>query len=981
LSVPDRRKVQELFEEALDQPAADREQFVRTSAAGDADLVQEVLALLDSYQEAGDFLEPSTLGDLFEEIVGEPEKNLIGRKLGRYRILEVLDRGGMGVVFRAEQEQPRRQVAIKLIDRIFTSREILRRFELEAEVLGRLQHPYIAQIMEAGTSSEEGTGRPWFAMELVVGKPLIEYSEERELSLRDQVILMIRICEGLEHAHRNGVIHRDLKPSNILVTGEGVPKILDFGVARVTDPDLKTSALDTAHGALVGTLPYMSPEQLGGDPGKVDTRSDVYALGVVLFEMLTGSLPRDLKDRSLGEAVRIVAETTPRTLSGQGRTYPSDLKTIVAKSLEGDPDRRYGSAAQFASDLKRFLDNQPIMARPPSGLYQLKKMVTRHRLAVALVGVLLVVVLAAVAGLGIQANRIASERDRAEQEAEAANQVADYLQDIFAAHNPWKTKGKEYSTLDLLDRGVEKIETELSGQPRMQARMYLILGRTYQGLGEVERAGDLMKQSLELLREDANQDQALLISSLRSLAFWQRGQRQAEEAITMCREALQISREKYGEDSPEAAGARMTLGTILRDSGRYEEARSVLWSSEKSWQELSGEVSRDRGTALYHLGWLEHLEQNEEEADRLYQEACDIFGAVLGEDHPEFASCLSDWAKVLASWKKFDLSREKVDQALVIRRQVFKEGHPEVANSLTDLGWLHWQSGDFPSALSAYQAAWAMREKYLGPADPSTLASMENIAFVQERSGNDREAEALLRKAVEIVRRAPDGKMSLVIRKLYGLSAFQIRRGRIEQAKGTFREALDLISDPTESPHAVATISYDLAMLMKRPEELDAVLVLLKQVREALSQDPSLTYPPSDRLNFLLARTWAQQGLWKKAAPLVASTLEVQRAKYGDTSLPFAETLWLHGVIQCRLEGVEAGLQQMEQALGIFQSGQGKTGGRERLLHSLLLISKGEVDAAREAMQKAIGSGVRKDDALLMIRLHPDAAVLEAVVQ
>jgi len=981
LKFPERRQVQELFEEALDQPAPDREQFVRTAGGENADLVEEVLALLASHRDAGDFLEPSSLGDALEEIIGEPEQALIGKKLGRYRILEVLDRGGMGVVFRAEQEQPRRQVAIKLIDRIFTSREILRRFELEAEVLGRLQHPYIAQILEAGTSSGEGTGRPWFAMELVAGKPLIEYAEERELSLRNQVVLMIRICEGLEHAHRNGVIHRDLKPSNILVTEEGAPKILDFGVARVTDPDLKTGTLDTAHGTLVGTLPYMSPEQLQGDPGRVDTRSDVYALGVVLFEMLTGSLPRDLKNCSLGEAVRIIVETTPRTLSGQGRTYPSDLKAIVAKSLEGDPDRRYGSAAQFASDLKRFLDNQPIMARPPSGAYQLKKLVTRHRLATALVGVLMVVVLAAVAGLGIQAKRIASERDRAEEEANAATQVADYLQDIFVAQNPWQTKGEEYTTRELLDRGVEKLEVELAGQPRMQARMYLILGRTYQGLGEVERGGVLMKKSLELLRDNDSQDRDLLISSLRSLAFWLRGQGQAEEAIAMCREALQVSREEFGEDATEVAGARMTLGTVLRDAGRYEEARSVLWYSEKNWRGLSGESSRERGAVLYHLGWLEHLEKNEEEADRLYQEACDIMATELGEDHPEFASCLSDWAKVLASMKKFDLSREKVDQALAIRRQVFQEGHPEVAISLTDLGWLHWQSGDFPAALSAYQAAWAMRDKYLGPADPSTLRSLESIAFVQERSGRIAEAEALLRGVVDAARQAPEGDRSLVIRKLYGLSSFQIRQGRIEEAKESFREALDLIADRTESPHAVATISYDLAMLMKRPEEVDTVLVLLQQIQEALRQDPSLSYPPSDRLNFLLARTWAQQGLWEKAAPLVASTLDVQREKYGETALPFAETLWLYGVIQCRLSDREAGLQQMEQALAIFQRAQGKNGGRERLFHSLLLVSKGEVDSARGAMKQALGSGVRKDDALLMIRLHPDAAVLEAVAR
>lgn len=343
----------EIFEHALDLSPEEREAFVQDACGDDPDLFREVTSLLGAYGRADEFLDPSSVGEALDQIVsGQPEP-LVGRTIGRYRILDLIDRGGMGAVYRAEQERPRRKVALKLIDRVFASPEILRRFKIESEVLGRLQHPSIAQILEAGSTDTDVGSRPFFAMELVEGPPLNEYVERNRLSVRERLELMIRICQGAQHAHRNGVIHRDLKPGNILVTQDGIPKILDFGVARVTDPDLRSTASQTVQGTVMGTLPYMSPEQLRGNPDEVDTRSDVYALGVVCYELLTGRLPRELKDLPLAEAVRVVTESEPRPLESPDRTFPTDLRTIVAKALEGDPERRYGSASEFAADLQR----------------------------------------------------------------------------------------------------------------------------------------------------------------------------------------------------------------------------------------------------------------------------------------------------------------------------------------------------------------------------------------------------------------------------------------------------------------------------------------------------------------------------------------------------------------------------------------------------------------------------------------------------
>jgi len=369
--------------------------MLANECGGDKGLLAFVEELLANHDRGlGSFLEkPAGAGDTpTRRAAAVPER------IGRYEIVRVVGEGGMGIVYEAQQDHPRRTVALKVIRPGFLSRSLLRRFEHEAEVLGQLQHPGIAQIYEAGTAEAMPfTGararQPFFAMEFVRGESITRHAQNRNLPVRKRLELVAKICDAVQHAHQKGVIHRDLKPGNILVDESGQPKILDFGVARATDSDMQTVTMQTDVGQLVGTIPYMSPEQVTGDSRQLDTRSDVHALGVILYELLCGKLPYNVSGRSIPEAARTIRDEEPTPLSSIDRTLRGEIQTICAKALEKDKARRYQSAADLAEDLRRYLRGEPIEARRDSALYVLRKQVARHR-AVVVAGVTIVLLLA-----------------------------------------------------------------------------------------------------------------------------------------------------------------------------------------------------------------------------------------------------------------------------------------------------------------------------------------------------------------------------------------------------------------------------------------------------------------------------------------------------------------------------------------------------------------------------------------------------------
>ncbi|CAG0981174.1 eukaryotic-like serine/threonine-protein kinase [Phycisphaerales bacterium] len=400
------RLAEEVFLEVAELPAHQRPQALDRLCGSDAELRRVVESLLGFHAGAEDFLErPEFLTQVQAGArrTDEEEADALipGTRVGEYTVRGMLGSGGMGSVYVAEQERPRRTVALKVIRRGYATPSLLRRFEHEAEVLGKLQHPGIAQIYEAGASEIEPgePPQPYIAMELVRGPTLSAFATQNDLSLPAKLDLIARVCDAVHHAHQRGVIHRDLKPQNILVDERGQPKILDFGVARAADSDLRVTTLQTSVGQLIGTLPYMSPEQVLADPGEVDNRSDVYALGVIMYQVLTGRLPLDVSSRSIPEAARVIRDQTPARLSSVSKIYRGDIETIVSKSLDKDKARRYQSAAELASDIRRYLTGDPIAAKVDSSLYVLKKQLKRYRGVVIAAGVFIL----AVAGFAVHA--------------------------------------------------------------------------------------------------------------------------------------------------------------------------------------------------------------------------------------------------------------------------------------------------------------------------------------------------------------------------------------------------------------------------------------------------------------------------------------------------------------------------------------------------------------------------------------------------
>ena len=376
-------KIRVLFEQAVELDRTERDAFL-DRIDGDPKILAEVRALLSARDEDTGFLEEQWFDSsriqwdgLFGDDLDSGER-LVGQRIGSYQIQAVLGAGGMGVVYRAEQEKPKRIVALKIIRPGFLSADALRRFEYEVSILGRLQHPGIAQIFDSGTAEAPSGVQPFFAMEFIEGLTLLEFVRRRRLTSRERIQLFTKICDAVQHAHQKGVIHRDLKPGNILVSESGQPKILDFGVARATDSDLQTTTVHTAVGQIIGTAHYMSPEQAVGDPAELDTRSDVYSLGVLLYELLTETLPYDLRGKFMHEVVRVIREDPPTAIGLKRSDLRGDVETVVGKALEKEKSRRYLSAAALADDLLRFLHDEPIMARPPSTVYQLKKFAQRN---------------------------------------------------------------------------------------------------------------------------------------------------------------------------------------------------------------------------------------------------------------------------------------------------------------------------------------------------------------------------------------------------------------------------------------------------------------------------------------------------------------------------------------------------------------------------------------------------------------------------
>jgi serine/threonine protein kinase/Tfp pilus assembly protein PilF len=742
----------------------------------------------------------------------------ISPRIGDYRIVRQLGEGGMGVVYEAEQRHPRRAVALKVIrGGAFVDESRVKMFQREAETLARLKHPGIAAIYESGRTED---GQHFFAMELVRGETLRDYlrasAPEGRLTparIRERLRVFLRICDAVGYAHQRGVIHRDLKPSNILVlrpttsipTDPAPPtiKILDFGLARITGADVEMSTLVTELGKIRGTLPYMSPEQVRGNPDEIDLRTDVYSLGVILYQMLTGHLPHDVRTTAFHEGARRICEQPPRPLSmtwSATRRPDRDAETIVLKTLEKDPARRYQSVAALAEDVERYLGNQPILARPPSTLYQLRKMVARHKVGFGFAVTVSLLVVGFGVAMALQARRVAAERDRANAQAEAAEQISSFLVDVFRVPDPSESRGDTVTAREVLDRGAERIRAELVDQPEARASLMATIAEVYANLGLYDRAAKLaadayaIEQALHPLADPGTARVLVLQANIAEL----RGD--YKESERLARESLAIERRLAHPEDDRIAQIQQSLAVALKLQGRLDEAeehyREALDLRRRLPEDNEAEVSSTLASLAELLRAKGHLDQ----AETLAREALDISRAAHGEVHPQVVSSLNNLALVLQDRGAPKEAEPLLRKAIELDKKLYGEDDPHVATAMNNLAALIRDNAP-DEAEALHRRALAIRRAAFGENHPDVAASLNNLAVLLQRKGELDEAERLMREALKIVRTLLGNDHPHVGVSLYNLGRLLYRKGDWAGARDCLREALPIVERTSPPGH------------------------------------------------------------------------------------------------------------------------------------------------------------------------------------
>ena len=762
---------------------------------------------------------------------GVPQSGLPDR-IGEFRILQLLGEGGMGRVYLAAQDQPQREVALKVI-RTQASGEFAQRFRREAELLAGLEHPGIARVYAAGTASTESGDLPYLAMEYVRGAELSVFVQEQQPDLQARLELLVRICRAVHHAHTRGVIHRDLKPANILIDDEHNPKILDFGVARAVGEEELTRM--TMAGEIIGTLPYMSAEQLGGDARRVDSRSDVYSLGVIAYELIAGRLPYPgLSKSTLVGALDTVRNSDPPGLSQLVAEARGDLETIVMKAMSREADARYDSAAELAADLERYLARQPIMARPPTARYLLRLFVQRHRaLATAAAFAVLVLLLSTVVSL-----RFAYSEARARSEAELRSAelaaVNEFMRDMFTAADPERALGEKLTVRDVLDVARREIAAGTDLPRAVAQQLRRSLGNTYVSLG-------LASQGLELLQAAVGE----------------------------------------GGEPRDRLQLELDTAHALKEAGRENEARAQLdqliveIADNESLQEL-------RLGAQVELAAIDLLEGFPKQAEQRMRETLPLAEKTLGPTHD--LSLLSGYNLALALHHdaRYDESTQEAQRVVAQLQARFGVDHPRVQLARDVMALNHREQARFKEAEAIYRETIATRERVLGPDHPQTHAARVSLAAVMALDGRAAEAAALARAAHESMKRqlGPDAELT---RNVASLRAYTVSEtGAWAEATGIYR---DLIAQAERNPGGPTVTDLpdynNLGNALKklgRHEEASAVFASLVKLAEPLVGTEHLHYGLFE-LNY--GDALIQTGRRAQARPLIEHSLTVLSKELG----------------------------------------------------------------------------------------------------
>ncbi|WP_309670254.1 serine/threonine-protein kinase [Gemmatimonas sp.] len=697
-------------------------------------------------------------------------------RIGPYDIIQLLGEGGMGVVYEAEETEPvRRRVALKLVRTMLDdTRDVLARFDAERRALAVMNHPGIARVLHAGSSE---TGQPYFAMELVRGLPLTEFCDARRMNVRDRLQLFIGICEAVQHAHQKGVVHRDLKPSNILVTdeeGHPQPKIIDFGIAKALGPQGPEVVAKTMAGFAMGTVAYMSPEQASNASMDVDTRADIYSLGVMLYELLVGHLPIDPAEVGLHQFLaRLVSgDTSPPTpsvglataaalsesIAGRRRTDARHLKRalrgdrdwIVMKAMQPDRSQRYETANALAADIRRHLANEPVTARPPSTRYRVGKFVRRHRVGVITAGVatLLVVTSGVMAAVGLVRARRAEQL--AAREAEAAKEVADFMVNLFRQSDPNVQRRQNMTAQALLEQGIRRVSTDLASQPLLQARLMQTMGTVQTSLGKYVEARVLLEDVLRTRERLLGPDDVLLGETLTSLGELTRDRGELAVADAYLTRAQRIRERALGPLHADLATTLSMMAAVRMRQTRLAEAESlyqrVLAIDAVARAPDDARTLRDmRGLAAVY-----RAQKRNAQADSLWKVTLQRQEQSLGSEHPDVGSTLNNIGAIAYSDGKYAEADAYYGRARPILERAYGVEHPLTVSVINNQAEVLWKLKRYAEAEPLFRQALAAKERLYTPEHASIAVSLNGLAGVLRDGKREAEAEALYKRAMAI---------------------------------------------------------------------------------------------------------------------------------------------------------------------------------------------------------------------------------------
>jgi eukaryotic-like serine/threonine-protein kinase len=789
------QRIQNVFHEAADLPEADQPAFLTTACGDDAALLSEVMAMLHQDSDGNSLLDRGLAAVAQQTVAHTLPGDLASKEFGPYRILKLLGEGGMGVVYLAERKDLGSEVAIKVLRDAWLSPARRERFASEQRTLAQLSHPKIARIYDAATLDD---GTPWFVMEYVEGVPLTQYCREHKCSIEERVKLFRSVCEAVEHAHSHAVIHRDLKPSNILVKRDGTVRLLDFGIAKQLE-SLDLPIDQTMTGLRLMTPAYAAPEQIRGD--RVGINTDVYSLGVILYELLTGQLPFDLSNLTPAEAATIIAEHEPGKPSATvkpgasveansdglslTKTEWADLDVLCLTAMHKDRQRRYRSVEALIRDIDHYLNGEPLEARPDTLRYRTAKFVRRNREGVVTAAFVFVVIIGLVTFFTV---RLAKARDAAMAEAARTQRIQRFMTNLFQGGDAAAGPADNLRVVTLLDRGVLEAKS-LTSDPKVQAELYLNLGGIYQKLGKFDQADWLLRSSLDQRKSLFGPDSPEVAESLTALGLLRSDQARLEEAEQLVRQGLDMDRRHLPQDHPAVAKALLADGRVLAQRGAYDQAIPALNEAVRI-ESAPGVAPTDLAASLSVLADAQYSAGHYDICDALYRRLLDMHRRLYGDRHPLVAEDLGNLGSVKEDLGYYSEAEQFDRQALDIVESYYGKDHPDTATYLTMLGRSLEYQNKFDESVETLQQALAIQEHVYGHAHPAVAEIINELGNVASMRDKYDEAEARFQQVVDIYRSVYGDHHYLVAIALSNAAYVYVNKKEYARAEPMFRDVV-----------------------------------------------------------------------------------------------------------------------------------------------------------------------------------------------